>query len=597
MKIETGAIKKLLHLIKQERGPLFVFTVVIILTSLFEALGIGVLYPILNIVESQAKRAEYIEMVNNLLPFTLGDNLSIMMLFIVAYILFIVRGLFISLSYYSQFRLSERLRTKWQSDIFDSYMNQDYDFFIRHKAGDLLQKQMVHTESAGNAVVYSCQIARNLFTAMLLFIMLCLISLKGTLILMAILAVTSLLAFLISKFKIHASSKEHARLQKESYSIAAEIIAGIRQIKVFLAEDFFRKRFFETVKRKARIYTKNATISHLPAPVMQTIVLLAMLTVLLFVSGQKQNAAGMLAMIAVFGGTAYRIITSIACINSGLMQITHLLPSINIVADLLCLKNIKKVHSKIAVFKDSIKFSDASFAYPRKGFEISDVSLEFKKGKFYGIVGPSGSGKSTLIDLIIGFYQCNSGKIIVDGEDLGEVDMFSWRKIIGLISQETFIFHGSVEKNISFAVEEADVVTDRVMQAAKSADIHDFIMDLPEGYKTVVGERGLKLSGGQRQRLAIARAIYRNPEIYIFDEATSSLDTYSERKIQRSIEDLSQSKTVIAVAHRLSTVINADKIIVMKNGQIVEFGSHRELLDKKGAYADLYAHQHDQKLT
>ena len=593
MRIRIGTAKNLLYLVKQQRRSLFIFIIIITITSLLEAVGIGMLYPILNILESEAKKTEYVNYINDLLPFNLEQSKLILAMFIVVVILFLLRGLFIILSSYSQFKLSQRLMSKWQSDIFTNYMNQDYDYFIRHKAGDLLQKQMVHTENTGNAVVYSCQIVMNLVTAVFLFVMLCLLSLKGTLFLIPVVIIVAVISFIVSKLKIYKASKEHAQLQQESYSIATEVIIGIRQIKAFLAEEFFRKRFSKKVRRKAQIYVRNATISHTPAPVLHTLVLLILVSTLLFISYQSQDAGSLLVLIAVFGTGAYRIIGSTASVNSGFMQLAHLLPSINIVSDLLSLKNPRGNYPKIEIFKANIKFEDVSFSYSRKGFNLYNVNLTFNKGRFYGIVGPSGSGKSTLIDLIIGFYTHSKGEILIDGRDLKEIDINSWRKLIGLISQETFIFNDTIEKNISFAVEETDVVMDKVISAAKAADIHNFIMSLPESYKTVVGERGLKLSGGQRQRLAIARAVYRDPEIYIFDEATSSLDTYSERKIQKSIEDLSQSKTVMAVAHRLSTVINADQIIAMKDGRVVEIGGHDELLAKKGFYAGLYAHQHN----
>ena len=242
-----------------------------------------------------------------------------------------------------------------------------------------------------------------------------------------------------------------------------------------------------------------------------------------------------------------------------------------------------------------MEFENVDFAYSRKGFHLSDINIKFKKGKFYGIVGSSGSGKSTLIDLIMGFYLTENGRLLIDGKDIRTIDIRSWLRQIGLISQNTFIFNGTIEENISFATEPSEINEERVIVAAKIADIHDFILGLPTGYKTMVGERGLALSGGQRQRLAIARVAYRDPEIYIFDEATSFLDSYSEKRIQASIENLRQSKTVIAVAHRISSIINTDEILVMKDGRIIERGSHAELLSKEGFYAGLYNHQHDIK--
>ena len=589
-KLET--LKNLGYLIKQRRKALAVFTFVITLAGIFEAFGIGILYPIMNVLEDQAKRAGYLARVNDFLGINLLEGQFITALLLSALLLFILRGVFIVLSYYSQYLLTEKLRTGFQSATFNNYLEQAYDFFVRHRTGDLIQKQMTHTEMAGDAILYSCQIARNVFTAACIYMTLCIVSLKGTMLLTGIMAILTVISLIVSRVKIYSASQEHAELQKKAYSIATEVITGIRQVKAFLAEKFFEKHFSETIRKKARIYTKNATLGHMPTPVMQTSVLVGVVVVLFMAFRYKGNITGLLPLVVVFGGGAYRIISSVAGINSNFMQIAHLLPSVNIVTDLLRLEPEHKKMAEMGRFEKDIVFENVDFAYAREGFKLSDIDLAFEKGKFYGIVGSSGSGKSTLMDLIMKFYTNEDGKILVDGRDLKEIDMRSWRGQIGLISQETFIFNGTIEENISFATDESEVVKDKVTAAARTADIHDFIMGLPDGYQTVVGERGLALSGGQRQRLAIARAVYRDPEIYIFDEATSSLDTRSEKKIQKSIEDLSRSKTVIAVAHRLSTVVHADQIIAMDNGKIVEKGTHSELLEKEGFYAGLYAHQH-----
>jgi len=595
MKLNLKTIKNLFYLIKQRPKSLILFTFIISSASILEALGIGVLYPVINILESAAKRLNYINHFNDLLHLNLGEDQFIIVLFVGIFFLFLIRGALTILSYYSQYRLSEKLKTDWQSEIFTNYLEQGYDYFIRHKTGDLIQKQMNHTEMAGNAIVYTCQIARFFFTTLFLFAMLCIISLSGTLFLSGVMLIVALFTLIVSKTKIYISAQKHAQLQGKAYSIVSEVIIGIRQVKAFLAEEFFKKHFSDAVIERARIQTRNGTLSQSPTPLMQTIVLLGIFSALFFAARYKGDTKGLFPLMAVFGVGAYRIISSMAGINSAFMHIVNHLPSVNIVSELLRLKPVHEKLSKIGRFEKSVVFNDVNFSYSKSEFCLSDINLTFEKGKFYGIVGSSGSGKSTMVDLIMKFYSNSGGRILVDGKDLKEIDVRSWRKQVGLISQDTFIFNGTIEENISFAEDPSETDEDKMIEAARTADMHDFIMSLPEGYKTAVGERGLKLSGGQRQRLAIARAVYRDPEIYIFDEATSSLDTHSEKKIQKAIEDLSRAKTVIAIAHRLSTVMNADEILAMKDGRIVEYGSHPELLDKGGFYAGLYTHQYDTK--
>jgi ABC-type multidrug transport system fused ATPase/permease subunit len=238
-----------------------------------------------------------------------------------------------------------------------------------------------------------------------------------------------------------------------------------------------------------------------------------------------------------------------------------------------------------------IEFQNISFSYDGGKNVLEDLSLKFENNKFYGIVGVSGSGKSTIIDLIAGFFKPQKGQVLVDGVDIKNANINTWLRQVGIISQDAFIFSGTIDDNICFGIDIEDRDQNRIKEAARIAYVDEFIDPLPEGYQTVIGERGVKLSGGQRQRLAIARAIYLDPPVLIFDEATSSLDANSERKIQEAIETLHGKRTVIVVAHRLATVASADTIYVLENGGLAEKGTHEELKVRNGLYSHLCAKQ------
>jgi ATP-binding cassette subfamily B protein/subfamily B ATP-binding cassette protein MsbA len=239
----------------------------------------------------------------------------------------------------------------------------------------------------------------------------------------------------------------------------------------------------------------------------------------------------------------------------------------------------------VSTFTSNIAIDHVTFAYERDTV-LKDVSFALPRGQTVALVGASGSGKSTILDLLLRFYDPSAGTIRIDGTDIRDISTDAYRRMFGTVSQETVLFNDTVTRNIALGEATPDIA--RVEQVARIAHAHEFITAMPEGYQTTIGDRGIKLSGGQRQRLAIARALYRDPDILLFDEATSALDTSSERIVQEAINDVLAGRTAVVVAHRLSTIINADIILVFDQGHIVERGTHTELLAAQGTYAKLY---------
>jgi subfamily B ATP-binding cassette protein MsbA len=244
---------------------------------------------------------------------------------------------------------------------------------------------------------------------------------------------------------------------------------------------------------------------------------------------------------------------------------------------------------RTATFGRELRFENVGFEYENARPVLQDVNLVVHPGEIVALVGPSGAGKSTFVDLIPRFYDVTSGRITLDGEDLRQLSIESLRRLMGIVTQEVILFNDTVRANIAYGL--PDIADVRVIEAARAANAHEFIQRLPLGYDTRIGERGVALSGGERQRLSIARAILRDPQILIFDEATSSLDTESEMLIQEAIDRLMRRRTAFVIAHRLSTIQHADTILVIDEGRIVERGTHRELLDAAGTYAKLHSFQ------
>jgi ATP-binding cassette subfamily B protein len=252
--------------------------------------------------------------------------------------------------------------------------------------------------------------------------------------------------------------------------------------------------------------------------------------------------------------------------------------------------NIKDSDQSIKLSEDaSIEFRDVSFDYDPKRTIIKNISFNVPNGKKVALVGPTGAGKSTISRLLFRFYDPKEGDIFINNQNIKDISQQSLRKLIGVVPQDTVLFNDTIFYNISYGDPTAS--NDQVYEAAKSADIHEFVTGLPDGYETLVGERGLKLSGGEKQRVAIARAILKNPAIYFFDEATSALDSSTEKEIQKNLQKISQNKTTLVIAHRLSTAADADEILVLQEGKIIERGNHENLLQIKGKYAEMWDKQ------
>ena len=238
-----------------------------------------------------------------------------------------------------------------------------------------------------------------------------------------------------------------------------------------------------------------------------------------------------------------------------------------------------------------IRFENVSFDYDARRTIIQNISFEVPNGKKVALVGPTGAGKSTISRLLFRFYDPKEGAVYVNNQNIKDISQQSLRKIIGVVPQDTVLFNDTIYYNISYG--NPDATEEQIHEAAKSADIHNFVMNLPDGYQTIVGERGLKLSGGEKQRVAIARAILKNPSIFFFDEATSALDSTTEKEIQKNLQTISQNRTTLVIAHRLSTAADADEILVLEQGQITERGTHIELLSHNGKYAEMWNKQKD----
>ena len=369
----------------------------------------------------------------------------------------------------------------------------------------------------------------------------------------------------------------------------ANNLSGMTTIKSFTAEDYEAGRLAVESDAYKQSNRRAIALSAAFVPLIRMIILAGFTALLLF--GGMEATAGRMSVgtYSVLIFLIQRLLWPLTRLGETFDQYQRAMASTSRVMNLLDTPiaiHTGDIPLPVSSVRGELQFKDVTFAYNGRSPVIKDLSLHIPAGKTIAIVGSTGSGKSTLVKLLLRLYEVRSGTITLDGIDLRDLNLRDLRACIGLVSQDVFLFHGTVAENIAYG--SFDTPCDQVIAAAKIAEANDFIMQLPQGYETIVGERGQKLSGGQRQRIAIARAVLKNPPILILDEATSAVDNETEAAIQVSLERITVNRTTIAIAHRLSTVRNADRIYVMEHGKLVEWGTHEQLLLQQGIYASLW---------
>ena len=391
--------------------------------------------------------------------------------------------------------------------------------------------------------------------------------------------------------------RKSKRIQEKIASIMhilTEVLYSIRVIKAFVTKRYEIQKFEKEGNRYFHLLFRRAKLDNLATPINEIIGVLIGVVLLWYggmqvIQTETLTSEDFLRFILVL----FAMLAPIKTLGTVNITIQNSLAAAERVFNILDSKpdiNDKPDAKEIESFSEEIRFDNVSFDYGEESVPVlKNVSFSISKGSVVALVGASGAGKSTIADLIPRFYDTTSGYVKIDGEDIREIKLESLRRMMGIVSQEIILFNDTVKQNIAYGQEE--IKDSNIISAAKAANAMEFIEELPNGFDTIIGERGVKISGGQKQRLSIARAIIKNPPLLILDEATSSLDTESEKLVQEAIEKLMKDRTVLVIAHRLSTVKNADNIIVLEQGKIIEKGNHVELIDKKGKYSELYAVQ------
>jgi ABC-type multidrug transport system fused ATPase/permease subunit len=513
---------------------------------------------------------------------------------IVIIVVVLAKNLFLYLQGFFMIYVQQSMMRTFRDRLFDKYQRLSLDYFHRRRTGQIMSRVtndvIVLNESID--LGFNRLVTDSTFVIVLLIFLLVL-SWKLTLLAMVVLPVVFGFIWFVGRKMRKYSGRSQERMADVN-SVLEESINNMRIVKAFSMEKFESNKFFAATHNYFRSLLRMMRIGALASPINDTLATLAGVAILLFagsqiISGSGEMDAGdfMTFILALF--SMIKPVKSLSQIHIKLQEGMAAAERVFEVLDTPEKITEKRDAAELKQFNSSIRYENVCFRYNPTEPVLRGISFEVSKGEVVAIVGPSGAGKSTLLDLLPRFYDPQSGSISIDGHDIRSLKLSSLRGLMGIVTQETFLFNDSIRNNIAYGLN--GLPMERVEEAARAANAHDFVMQFPNGYETVVGNRGEMLSGGQRQRLAIARALLKNPQILIFDEATSSLDTESEVLVQEAIDHLMANRTTLVIAHRLSTIKNADRILVIDDGQIVECGSHGELIGKGGLYARLYAMQ------
>ncbi len=590
-------MSRILGYMKDYKTQIAFYFITNLLAVLFSLFSLGMLAPVLNVmflgsVPPPSKSHDAVSyltgFVQNIVQHE-GKHTALMYICVIVVIFTLLKNLFLYLSVYILNPLRNAILRRMRDEMFTKTLSLPIGFFTEERKGDLISKMTNDITEVEWSIMSVLEVfIREPLTILFFLGTMIMMSPQLTLFLICVLPVAGLIIGRISKSLRKSSDIAQQQLGR-MLGLMDETIAGMRVVKAFGAERHQHLRFTQVNNLLFRTRNKIAARKELASPLSETMGIIVVSIILWYGGGLVLSNTSSLsaANFVVYIGLFALIINPFKNLSSAFYNVQKGSAALDRIEQLLKTESsIKELPNAkpIKSFDDSIELRNVSFAYGDKQI-LNNINLTVPKGKTVALVGASGAGKSTLVDLIPRFHDVTGGEILIDGVNVKDVKLDDLRRLMGVVSQDPILFNDSIYNNIILGT--GGATKERVEEAAQIAHAHNFIMQKEQGYETEVGDRGNRLSGGERQRVTIARAVLKNPPILVLDEATSSLDTESERMVQEAINKLMQNRTCIVIAHRLSTVQHADEIIVLEQGRIVERGTHTSLINKDGIYRRL----------
>lgn len=579
--------KVLFLLTNDQKRKAFILLLMLIIVALIEMMGIASILPFVtaisnpSLIETNFILNKMFQISNN---FGVESNLDFLFaLGVVVFVFLIISIFFKALTLYYQVKFVQILQHDIAKRLVEKYLSQSYSWFLSRHSADFAKTILAEVDNIIGSVVAPLieLIAKSLITISI-FVLLLAVDIKTSLIVSFLLGGSYGIIYKFSSSFISKLGKDRLEKNRQLFTSISDAFGALKEIKVSGLEQVYVKRFSDPAQTIAKNSAYSTIIRDLPRYALEAVAFGGIILLILYMMMQKGSFNNALPIISLYAFAGYRLMPALQQIYASLSKFVFIGPSLDKIYN--DFKNLKLSESKFPLtvieFNKMINLKDVNFNYPNSSrTALKNLTLSIPANTTVGFVGATGSGKTTTVDIILGLLEAQKGNLIVDENVITKQNINSWQRCIGYVPQHIFLSDDTISANIAFGLDLEDINQDAVEKAAKIANLHQFIIDeLPNKYKTKIGERGVRLSGGQRQRIGIARALYNRPKLLILDEATSALDNQTEKAVMEAVNNLSKSITIIIITHRLNTVKNCDKIFVLEKGQLQHEGKFNELI-------------------